>query len=134
MEKLIDCSILTLESLVYEGQIASAILMADDGEMGVLHNHAPLISKLGLGGMKINLEKETREFFIDGGLVEVNNNKLIVLAEAAMPKESLDKTELESRLSEVEKLLSDAGDSLSQRSDFLSEQKKLKAKLSLFEK
>ncbi len=133
MEKLIDCSILTPESLVYEGQIASASLMADDGRLGILYNHAPLISKLGLGEVKVSLDKETMQFFVEGGLVEMNNNKLIILAENACSKEELNKGELDSRLSEVEKLLDESNENSSERDDLLSEMKTLKAKLSLFQ-
>ncbi len=109
MEKLINCSILTPERLIYEGNINSAIVQADDGEMGFLYNHAPLVSRLGIGEIRLTMANAERFFVVEGGLVEINANKLIILAENAIPKEELNAAELEQKISELEKTSSEAG-------------------------
>ena len=53
-----------------------------DGEFQVLNSHAPLISSLGKGPVRISADGKNEEMIIDGGVVEVLNNKIVVLAES----------------------------------------------------
>jgi len=135
MEKqLINCSILTPERLVYEGDIDSAVVHADDGEMGFLYGHAPLVSKLGVGEIRITMANAKRYFVVEGGLVEINDNKLIILAENAIPKEELNTVELESKLSELESSIASAKEVSADRSQLTIESQKVKARLKLSKK
>ena len=77
--------VVTPDEKIYEGEVESATFPGSDGSFQVLNNHAPMISTLGKGDMKlVRLEekklKETH-MLIEGGLVEVLNNKVTVLAE-----------------------------------------------------
>ncbi|MFY0601134.1 MAG: ATP synthase F1 subunit epsilon [Cyclobacteriaceae bacterium] len=77
--------IVTPDEKVFEGEVQSASFPGSDGSFQILNNHAPLISTLGKGG--IRLEKlvdkrlEEENWMVDGGIVEVLNNKVTVLAE-----------------------------------------------------
>lgn len=74
---------ITPEKKVYTGQINLIQLPGIDGSFEILDKHAPMISILGSGKIKI-IETETKEevfFDINGGVVEVHQNKVIVLAE-----------------------------------------------------
>ena len=53
-----------------------------DGEFQVLNSHAPLISSLGNGTLRIQATGKNEEMIIDGGVVEVLDNKIVVLAES----------------------------------------------------
>ena len=55
-----------------------------DGEFQVLSNHAPMISALGRGKMKIVASGKEEIVMIDGGVVEVLKNKVVVLAESVI--------------------------------------------------
>jgi F-type H+-transporting ATPase subunit epsilon len=99
--KKIKCSILTPDRYIFEGDIAFAVVQAYNGEMGFLVDHAPLISELGIGEIRLQDGKETRYFVIEGGVVEIRDNKLIILAETASTKEELNKPELEAKLKEL---------------------------------
>jgi F-type H+-transporting ATPase subunit epsilon len=78
-----NLEIVTPDRKVYEGEINSIALPGIDGSFQILNNHAPIVSALGTGKMTvIDIEKETQEFDISGGVVEMNNNKVIVLAES----------------------------------------------------
>ena len=75
--------IITPDKKVFEGEVSSAQFPGSNGSFEVLNNHAAIISALEKGNLKIKTTKgEVKSFVIDGGVVEVVNNKIIVLAEA----------------------------------------------------
>lgn len=102
--KKIKCSILTPDRYLYEGEVAFAVVQAHNGEMGFLVDHAPLISELGVGEIRLQDGKTTEYFVVEGGVVEIRDNKLIILAETALKKEELDKPALEEKLKELREL------------------------------
>tara|TARA_B110000211_G_C14045009_1_gene538523 strand:- start:1242 stop:1487 length:246 start_codon:yes stop_codon:yes gene_type:complete len=74
--------IVTPDSKVFDGEITSITLPGIEGSFQILNNHAPVVSALGTGKLVIVTPSETIEFDLDGGVVEMNNNKVIVLAES----------------------------------------------------
>ena len=76
--------ILTPEKKLYSGDVYGVQLPGIDGLFEVLDRHAPLVSALGKGKMKILKDRNnTESFMIQGGFVEVLNNKATVLVEGA---------------------------------------------------
>lgn len=73
--------ILTPDKTVYEGEVNSVTVPGVQGSFEVLSNHAPIISTLEDGKVIIRSKTGLETFFIKGGVVEVLNNKIIVLAE-----------------------------------------------------
>jgi len=73
--------ILTPDKKVYEGEVNSVTVPGAQGSFEVLNNHAPIISTLEDGKVIIRGGEGERSFFIEGGVVEVINNKVVVLAE-----------------------------------------------------
>jgi F-type H+-transporting ATPase subunit epsilon len=74
--------IITPDTTIYEGEVSLAQLPGLDGSFEVLNNHAPMIAALKKGKVKvIDTKKNTLFFDINGGVVEVLKNKLLVLAE-----------------------------------------------------
>jgi F-type H+-transporting ATPase subunit epsilon len=73
--------IITPEKDVYQGEVELINLPGSDGSFGLLDGHAPLISTLKEGEIKIVENGNEQTFSVKGGVVEVNNNKVIVLAE-----------------------------------------------------
>jgi F-type H+-transporting ATPase subunit epsilon len=102
MERVINCSILTPERLIYEGEVGFAVVQAHDGEMGFLYGHSPLISKLGIGEIRLNNPKSVDYLVVEGGVVEIKNNKLIILAEKAFKKSDLSAAELDSKMKDLD--------------------------------
>ena len=77
--------ILTPEKKIYSGDVYGVQLPGVDGLFEVLNHHAPLVSALGKGNVKILKNKTSFEnFTITGGFVEVLNNKATVLVENAV--------------------------------------------------
>ena len=76
--------IITPDKKIYEGEVKSVKLPGSEGFFGVLNNHAPIISTLTNGAIKVVEETGNSQFFnVKSGVVEVINNKIIVLAELA---------------------------------------------------
>ena len=74
--------IITPDKKIYNGEVKSIQLPGSAGSFGVLKNHAPLVSSLKKGTVKVvDEEKKNHSFEIKGGVVEVLKNKIIVLAE-----------------------------------------------------
>lgn len=75
--------IITPDKKVYSGDVEAVKLPGADGAFGILKDHAPIIATLKQGTVKVtDSSKKVENFEIKGGVVEVLNNKIIVLAEA----------------------------------------------------
>ena len=74
--------IITAENQLYSGKINSVKLPGINGEFEILNNHAPIISTLDKGIIRvIDRNNKTDKFEINGGVVEMQNNKVIVLTD-----------------------------------------------------
>jgi F-type H+-transporting ATPase subunit epsilon len=77
--------ILTPEKKLFSGEVQGVQLPGIDGLFEVLDKHAPLVSALGIGQVKVLKKGMASEMFsIQGGFVEVLNNKAIVLVEGVL--------------------------------------------------
>jgi F-type H+-transporting ATPase subunit epsilon len=74
--------IVTPDKKIYEGEADGVQLPGLDGSFEILNNHAPIVASLGEGNMKLRIGKESQSYVISGGLVEMAQNKVIVLAES----------------------------------------------------
>ncbi len=74
--------IITPDKKVYEGEVTSIQLPGTNGLFEILNHHAPIISTLTKGKIRVIDGKNQTEFFeINGGVIEMNQNKVIVLAD-----------------------------------------------------
>ena len=74
--------ILTPEKSIFSGEIKLVKVPGSNGSFEVMKNHAPIISSLDKGELKITPQSGDDIFYqIEGGVIEVNNNKAIVLVE-----------------------------------------------------
>jgi len=75
--------IVTPERLVYAEDVDAVVLPGSEGELGVLPHHAPLITTLGLGELRIRKGGVEDQFAIFGGFLQVRPDKVVVMAETA---------------------------------------------------
>ncbi len=74
--------ILTPEATLYQGEANYVFLPGSDGSLGILNRHAPLISSLKKGTVRLkDTAGKEHKFDVKGGTVEVQNNKVVILAE-----------------------------------------------------
>ena len=79
----IQLEIVTPERLVYEDEVDSVNVPGIEGELGILPHHAPLLSILGVGELRIRKGGAEESFAIVGGFVQVRPDKVVVMAETA---------------------------------------------------
>ena len=79
----IKLEIVTPERLVFDETVDGVTLPGSEGELGVLPHHAPLVSTLGVGELKIRSGGTEDWFAIVGGFVQVLPDKVVVMAETA---------------------------------------------------
>jgi F-type H+-transporting ATPase subunit epsilon len=77
--------IITPEKKIYTGEVKLVQVPGSKGSFEILNNHAPIISTLENGEIKIiDLQDRKIYFDISGGVIEVNQNKIIILAELVL--------------------------------------------------
>ncbi len=76
---------------LYSNDIEFLLVRTTEGDMGILANHAPFVAGLAVGEMVVRIEKGNElSYFVSGGFLEINSNKVIVLADEAMPSAEID--------------------------------------------
>ena len=75
-----DVQIISPDKSLYDGKADLVTVPGTSGSIGILNNHAPLVSSLSKGEVKIVLDNKEEFFKIDGGVVEVLKNSVVVLA------------------------------------------------------
>ena len=81
-----QCTIVTPEQQALEATVEQAIVPAHDGLVGILTDRAPLLVKLGVGPLRVDLPGGQQRFFlVDGGVAQMKDNNLTVLTTLATP-------------------------------------------------
>jgi F-type H+-transporting ATPase subunit epsilon len=85
MARTLLCEIVTPERIVYTNEVEMVIAPTLDGEIGILPLHAPLVTVLRAGELRVryNDNKDVEWFAVSGGYLQVHEDKVIVLADAA---------------------------------------------------
>jgi F-type H+-transporting ATPase subunit epsilon len=97
--------IVTPERLAYEDDVDMVLVPGIDGELGVLPNHTPLVSLLGVGELKIRKGGSEETFAIAGGFLQVRPDKVVVMAETAEIDSDIDLDRAQKARAEAEKAL-----------------------------
>ncbi len=90
MANKILLEIVTPSRLVLSEEVDLATAPGSEGVFGVMANHAPLLSTLKIGEMRYTNDGNSVRMAVSGGFVEVSNNRMTVLAEAAEKSEEID--------------------------------------------
>lgn len=91
MSKSFHLDIVTPSRTVFSGEVDSFTAPGVIGSFQVLFNHAPLLSSIGIGEVKLKAENGgVTRFATSGGFVEVKSNKVVLLAESAEEENQID--------------------------------------------
>lgn len=99
--------IVTPERLAYSEEVDSVVCPGVEGELGVLPHHAPLLTTLGLGELRIRRGGEEEFFAIAGGFLQVRPDKVVVMAETADMAAEIDVEKAEEARREAERALAE---------------------------
>jgi F-type H+-transporting ATPase subunit epsilon len=104
----IHLEIVTPEKRAYVGDVDEVIVPGSEGELGILPHHAPLISALGHGVLRVKRGGQEEQFAIFGGFLQVRPGRVVVLAETADLASDIDLERAERARREAERVLEGA--------------------------
>jgi F-type H+-transporting ATPase subunit epsilon len=79
---VLKVSVISPESVLFEGDADSVVAPAYDGEVGILTGHAPMMAVLGTGELRLG-SPGSRRFTVEGGFLQVLNNEVRIVTERA---------------------------------------------------
>ena len=120
---MLNLEIVTPEKKVVSESVESVTIPTASGEVGILTDHAPLISSLKPGILSYSKSGTTEEMVISGGFVEISGNNVSVLADIAEREEEIDIEAAKADKSAAEKVLADWKDGSAE--EFETENEKL---------
>lgn len=97
------CRVITPQEMVYDGQANLVIARIADGEIGVLVDHAPLVSTVEIGDVRIREGEDWRVYATSDGFFKVAENLVQILVEEAEAAEEIDVEAAESLIEEAER-------------------------------
>jgi F-type H+-transporting ATPase subunit epsilon len=101
------CRIITPEETIFDGEADLVIARIADGELGVLVDHAPLVSTVEIGDVRIHQDDERHIFATSDGFFKVSENLVQILVEEAIPAKEIDVNEAENRVEEASREISE---------------------------
>jgi len=108
MSKTIQCDIVSAHEEIFSGDAAMVFATGTVGELGISPRHAPLITRLKPGPVRVQLpDGEEAFFFVGGGILEVQPHIITILADTAVRADDLDEAAAVRAKEEAERELAD---------------------------
>jgi F-type H+-transporting ATPase subunit epsilon len=101
----IHCDIVSQDRTVFEGDVDIVVLPGTDGEMGILPHHAPLLTTLKYGLIKVRRQSQEDVFTVAGGVAEIQPTIVTILADAAENVSEIDIERAEAARKKAEEAL-----------------------------
>ena len=87
----IHCDIVSAEASIFSGEVAMVFATGELGELGIAPRHAPLLTRLSPGQVRVQLPDGEEEFYyVSGGMLEIQPHVVTVLADTAARAHDLD--------------------------------------------
>jgi F-type H+-transporting ATPase subunit epsilon len=113
MASTIRCDIVSAEEEIFHGDVKLVVATGEMGELGIAPRHAPLITRLKPGQVRVVMESGEEQFFyVSGGILEVQPQVVTVLTDTAIRAKDLDEAAAKQAKEEAEKLLLNRTDAL----------------------
>ncbi len=109
------CRVITPEEIVYDGEADLVIARIADGDLGVMVDHAPLVSSVEAGEVRIREGEEQHVFATSDGFFKVSENLVQILVEEAVAPDEIDVDAAENRIEEAERELSEISEDAEER-------------------
>ncbi len=109
----IQCDIVSAEEEIFHGVATMVIATGEMGELGIAPRHAPLITRLKPGQVRVILEGGEEQFFyVSGGILEVQPQVVTILADTAIRAKDLDENSARLAKEEAERELANRGEGM----------------------
>jgi len=109
MANTLHVDIVSAEEEIYSGEATVVYAPASQGEVGIYPRHAPMLSRLNPGEVRVEVEGQDEElfFFVSGGLLEVQPHMVTVLADTALRAHDLDEASALEAQKQAERAMQD---------------------------
>ncbi|HYD89705.1 MAG TPA: F0F1 ATP synthase subunit epsilon [Vitreimonas sp.] len=108
MAEKLHFALVSPERELFNGEVDHVVVPGSEGEFGVLPNHAPVMSVIKPGALKVIADGAERRIFVNGGFADVTPEGLTVLAEEAVDLADIDAAQIEQQLKDAGEDLRDA--------------------------
>jgi F-type H+-transporting ATPase subunit epsilon len=113
MSQTIRCDIVSAEAEIFSGDATMVVATGELGELGITPRHAPLITRLKPGHVDVlQANGERLQFYVSGGILEVQPQVVTVLADTAVRAADLDETAAQRAKKEAEDALANRSDAI----------------------
>ena len=113
MATTIRCDIVSAEAEIFHGEATMVIATGEAGELGIAPRHAPLITRLKPGQVRVLMENGEEQFFyVSGGILEVQPQVVTVLADTAVRAKDLDEVAALRAKEDAERKLADRSETV----------------------
>jgi len=109
----IRCDIVSAEEEIYSGPVSMVVATGEMGELGIAPKHAPLITRLKAGQVRVILPHgEEQLFYVSGGILEVQPQVVTVLTDTAIRGKDLDEAAAKKAKEEAERILANRSEAM----------------------
>ena len=109
----IRCDIVSAEAEIFQGEATLIVATGEMGELGIAPRHAPLITRLKPGQVRVIAENGEEQFFyVSGGILEVQPQVVTVLADTAIRAEDIDEAAVRKAKDEAERVLANRSEAM----------------------
>ncbi|MGB0359919.1 MAG: F0F1 ATP synthase subunit epsilon [Endozoicomonas sp.] len=106
MTLTVDCDIVSAEEEIFKGQVEMLIASGTMGDLGISPGHAPLLTELSPGPVRLVREGGEEEvFYVSGGFLEVQPNQIKILADSALRADGMSEAAAKEAKHQAEKAL-----------------------------
>jgi F-type H+-transporting ATPase subunit epsilon len=113
MASTIRCDIVSAEEEIFSGEVQMVVASGEMGELGIAPRHAPLITRLKPGQVRLTLaDGEEQMFYVSGGILEVQPQVVTLLTDTAIRGGDLDEAKAREAKEEAERMLANRGDGM----------------------
>lgn len=111
MASTIRCDIVSAEEEIFHGVVSMVVATGEMGELGIAPRHAPLITRLKPGQVRVILEDgDEQTFYVSGGILEVQPQVVTVLADTAVRAKDIDEAAAKTAKDEAERAIANRTD------------------------
>ena len=110
METKMQCDIVSAEESIFSGDVEMVIAAGSLGDLGISFGHAPLLTSLIPGPVRLILDGGEEEvFYVSGGFLEVQRDAVTLLADTALRAVDVDETAAAKAVEDAEKAMANQG-------------------------
>ncbi len=109
----IRCDIVSAQKEIFQGDVTLVVASGEMGELGIAPRHAPLITRIRPGKVVVTkADGEKLDFYVSGGILEVQPQVVTILADTAVRAQDLDEAAVKKAKEEAERLISNRADAM----------------------